>query len=118
MNLRVEGLTDTAYEGPINSGPRNITTASGGTHLCDGTNNGANPQPGNTPTDALDAAAKLAGFTYDGTFDPEFDDFFITTINGDTETATEFWGILGKASCYVLHCLSLSWQTALSVSQF
>jgi hypothetical protein len=97
VNLRIEGSTTTIYEGPINSGPRNITTASGGTHLCDGTNNGQNPQPGNTPTDALDAAAKLEGFTYDGTWDAAFDDYSITSIDGVTQTATEFWGILGKA---------------------
>ena len=28
------------------------------------------------------------------TFDPDFDDFFITSIGGESQTATEFWGIL------------------------
>ena len=28
------------------------------------------------------------------TFSPEFDDFFITSIGGESQTATEFWGIL------------------------
>ena len=28
------------------------------------------------------------------TFSTAFDDFFITSIGGDTQTATEFWGIL------------------------
>jgi hypothetical protein len=28
------------------------------------------------------------------TFDPEFDDFFITSIDNFNQTATEFWGIL------------------------
>ena len=93
-NLRIEGLTNTIYEAPILSGPRFITTASGGTHLCDGTNLGANPQPGNTPTDALDAASDLADFTYDGTFFPQFDDFFITRIASSAETSTQFWGLL------------------------
>jgi len=94
VNLRIEGENSTFYEAPIISGPRTITTASGGTHLCDGTNLMANPEPGNTPTDALDAASKLAGFTYDGTFDTEFDDFFITRISTSTETSTMFWGLL------------------------
>ncbi|CAF9914429.1 MAG: hypothetical protein ALECFALPRED_009591 [Alectoria fallacina] len=94
VNIRIEGLNNTIYEAPIYSGPRNITTKSGGTHLCDGTNGGANPTPGNTCTDALDAASKLARFPYDGTFDAEFDDFFITSISTTTETATEFWGLL------------------------
>ena len=92
--LRVEGLKTTFYEAPIISGPRNITTASGGTHHCDGTNNGENPTPGNTPTDSLDAGAKFAGFTFDGTYSEQFDDFFITRIATDTQTATQFWGLL------------------------
>ncbi|MCJ1378986.1 hypothetical protein MMC17_002085 [Xylographa soralifera] len=93
VNLRIEGI-NTIYEAPIFSGPRNVTTPSGGTHLCDGTNDGANPTPGNTCTDALDAASKLARFPFDGTYDAEFQDFFITSISTTTETATEFWGLL------------------------
>lgn len=99
MNLRIEGADSTIYEKPIVSSPRNITTASGGSHLCNGENDGANPTPGATPTTALDAASKLpetigGGFGFDGTFDSEFNDFFITTIGDTTQTATEFWGLL------------------------
>lgn len=95
-NLRIEGDTDTIYEGPIRSGPRSITTPSGGTHLCDGTNNGANPTAEGTSTTALDSASNLCSFPYDGTFDSEFDDYFITSIGGSAETATEFWGLLNN----------------------
>ena len=35
----------------------------------------------------------LVGNRY-STFSTEFDDFFITSIGGDTQTATQFWGIL------------------------
>jgi len=42
----------------------------------------------------LDDAAKVAHFSFDGTFDAVFDDFSITSIGGDTETPTQFWGIL------------------------
>lgn len=94
VSLRIEGRTDTIYEGPIFSGPRNITTASGGTHLCDGTNNGANPKPGNTPTAALDAASKLAKFPFDGIYSSDVSDYFITSIGTSTQTASEFWGLL------------------------
>ncbi|MCJ1458922.1 hypothetical protein MMC28_009298 [Mycoblastus sanguinarius] len=94
VNIRIEGADNTIYEAPIYSGPRNVTTASGGTHLCDGTNDGANPTPSNTCTDALDASTKLIGQTFDGTYDPEFQDFFITRISTSQETATEFWGLL------------------------
>ncbi|KAL9016959.1 MAG: hypothetical protein Q9185_005698 [Variospora sp. 1 TL-2023] len=94
VNLRIEGATKAIYEAPILSGPRNITTASGGTHECDGTNNNANPTPGNTPTDALDAASKLLKFPYDGTYSPDFEDYFITSIGSSTQTSTQFWGLL------------------------
>ncbi|KAF8910413.1 hypothetical protein CPB84DRAFT_1842445 [Gymnopilus junonius] len=78
----------------LNAPTDNVTTPSGGNHHCDGTNNHANPRPGPTSTSALDDAAKRNGFSFDGTFDTTFDDFFITSIAGDTQTATEFWGIL------------------------
>ena len=94
VNLRIEGLTNTIYEAPIFSGPRNITTASGGTHPCTGTNLNANPNPGNTPTDALDAASKLLNFPYDATYSTTFEDYFITSIDGTTQTSTQFWALL------------------------
>jgi hypothetical protein len=93
--LRVEGGSEgTIFEGCVSSGPREITTPSGGTHECDGTNGGANPNPGATILSQLDQAATNDGFTYDGTFDTSFDDFFITRISQTSETATEFWGTL------------------------
>lgn len=94
VNLRIEGASETIYEAPILSGPRNITTPSGGTHKCDGTNLNANPNPGNTPTDALDAASKLLKFPYDGTYSDTFDDYFITSISTSTQTDSQFWGLL------------------------
>ena len=118
VNLRVEGSTTTIFEGTILTQGHNVTTASGGNHHCDGTNDNANPLPGPTCTSALDDAAKLHHFTFDGyvkyflishcgglgwlihdtirysTFSTEFDDFFITSIGGVTQTSTEFWGIL------------------------
>jgi hypothetical protein len=94
--LRIEGddSEGTIFEGCIVSGPRSITTSSGNTHLCDGTNNGANLTPGTTPSTQLDAAAALVGFTYDGTYDSQFQDFFITRIGQSRQTATQFWGLL------------------------
>ncbi|TDL28705.1 hypothetical protein BD410DRAFT_239413 [Rickenella mellea] len=94
VNLRVEGLDKTTFEGPIFTRGHNVTTASGGDHHCDGTNNGENPKPGPTCTSALDDASRRHGFTFDGTFFAEFDDFFITRIGPDTQTSTQFWGIL------------------------
>jgi hypothetical protein len=115
VNLRIEGASNhTIFEAPILTRGHNVTTASGGNHHCDGTNLNANPTPGATCTSALDDAAHLAHFTFDGyvasvnsissdikasslacsTFDTEFDDFFITRIAGSAETATQFWGLL------------------------
>jgi len=94
VNLRIEGSTSTIFEGPIMTRGHNVTTPSGGNHHCDGTNNNENPVPGPTCTSALDDASKLAKFPFDGTFSPEFDDFFITSIDHDAQTSTEFWGIL------------------------
>jgi len=97
--LRIEGndTEGTIFEGCIVAGPREITTASGGTHNCDGTNGGANADPGTVPTDQLDAASKLGeggSFSYDAVYYDSFDDFFITRIGASAQTADQFWGIL------------------------
>ncbi|MFI9012077.1 hypothetical protein ACIGNX_33040 [Actinosynnema sp. NPDC053489] len=94
VRLRVEGRSGTIFEAPVFTTPHDVTTPSGGTHHCDGTNNGTNPTPGPTATGALDDGARLGGFTFDGTYWASFDDFFITRVAGDEQTATEFWGIL------------------------
>ncbi|KAF8972319.1 hypothetical protein BDZ97DRAFT_1901378 [Flammula alnicola] len=94
VNLRIEGEDKTIFEGRVGTRGHNVTTASGGTHHCDGTNNNANPTPGATCTSALDDASKKHSFSFDGIFDSQFDDFGITSIGGDTQTATQFWGIL------------------------
>jgi hypothetical protein len=94
IKLRIEGATRTIYEGSIRTDGHEVTTASGGTHECDGTNNGANPTPGPTPTSALDSAAAKEGFTWDGTWFEEFGDYFIERVADSPQTSTEFWGVL------------------------
>lgn len=102
VNLRIEANTSTLYEGPITSGPRNITGFDGTgpvTYICDGAGAKPNPPPpGNTPTDALDAAAKIRGFTYDASFDGEFNDFDFTRIATSSRytdnTSFHYWGSL------------------------
>jgi hypothetical protein len=94
VNLRIEGAHHTIFEGTIVTMGHNVTTASGGNHHCDGTNNGENEFPGPTCTSALADAATAHGFQWDATFDAEFDDYFITSIGHSTETATQFWGLL------------------------
>ncbi|PFH53717.1 hypothetical protein AMATHDRAFT_951 [Amanita thiersii Skay4041] len=94
IHLRIEGATETIFDGPIFTTGHNVTTASGGTHHCDGTNNNQNPTPGPTCTSALDDAAAAHGFTWDGTFFDSFDDYLVTRIASDSETSTEFWSLL------------------------
>jgi len=95
VNIRIEGATHTIFEGTVLTKGHNVRTKSGGDHECNGLNNNANPTPGPTCTSALDDASENhRRFPFDGTFDPSFDDFFITSIGGSTQTATEFWGLL------------------------
>ncbi|CAE6480634.1 hypothetical protein ACGC1H_003516 [Rhizoctonia solani] len=93
--VRIEGLATTVFEGSVVTNGRDVKTASGGSHHCDGTNNGQNPVPGATCTSALADVAALSGvITWDGTWDANFDDFFVTRIAGSLQTSTQFWGLL------------------------
>ncbi|WFB06248.1 DUF4430 domain-containing protein [Streptomyces sp. LX-29] len=94
VTLTVKGPNNsTIFNGSIKTTGHTVTTASGGTHRCDGTNNGANPKPGATPTAALDDAAKKKGFTWDGVWYPSFDDYFVSTIAGKNGGNEAYWNI-------------------------
>jgi hypothetical protein len=86
VNLRVEGSSETLFDGPLTTDGHDVTTVSGGTHKCDGTNGAKNPAAGPSMTAALDDGAKVAGFDFDGTYDSGFDDFFLSRIGPDTNT--------------------------------
>jgi Carboxypeptidase regulatory-like domain len=94
VRVRVEGATRTIFDRPILVAGGTVTTASGGTHKCDGTNDGANPKPVPVPTAALADAALLGGFTFDAAWYPEFEDYLVTRIAETSETSTEYWGTL------------------------
>ncbi|CUA74630.1 hypothetical protein RSOLAG22IIIB_05638 [Rhizoctonia solani] len=94
VNVRIEGATSTIFEGTVITKGRDVKTPSGGSHHCDGTNNGQNPAPGPTCTSALADVADLSGIKWDGTWDANFDDFFVTRIGGSTQTSSQFWGLL------------------------
>ena len=107
VNVRVEGASQTLFEGPVATYGHPVTSASGGTHQCDGTNNHANPSPGATLLTSLADAVATVGTTWDATFDTQFDDYFVSRIGPDAQTATQFWGTLDN------------WQfTSLSDCQF
>jgi hypothetical protein len=94
VTVRVEGATNTIFEFPVVTYGHDVTTSSGGTHHCDGTNNGTNPTPGPTATGALDNGAHVGGFTWDGTYFPSFDDYLVSRVAGESQTDTQFWGLL------------------------
>lgn len=66
VKLTVQGPDGVLFKGKIKTKGHDVTTVTGGTHKCDGTNGGANPSAVPTPTAALDDAAKKKHFTWDG----------------------------------------------------
>ncbi|MGW7353403.1 DUF4430 domain-containing protein [Streptomyces sp. NPDC054784] len=93
VNLTVQGPDSAVFDGTVSTTGHDVTTASGGTHPCDGTNNGANPSPGPTPTAALDDASTAEGFDWDGTWYASFEDYFVSTVDGHTGGAEAYWNI-------------------------
>ena len=91
INLRVEGQSQTLFDGAVTTDGHDVTTPSGGTHPCDGTNNGAHPSAGPTAIAALDDAARVNGFTWDGRWFPDFEDFLVSRVAGESETRSQFW---------------------------
>ena len=92
VNLRVEGQSQTIFDGPVTTDGHQITTPSGGTHPCDGTNNGAHPSPVPTATAALDDGARLNNLTWDADWFASFNDFIVTRVAGEAATSSQFWG--------------------------
>ncbi|KAI0252210.1 hypothetical protein BJV78DRAFT_359031 [Lactifluus subvellereus] len=93
VNLRIEGKTKTIFEGTVYTCGHRVTTPSGGTRHCNGTNNDTNPCTGPTCTTALDDGNKVAKYGFDGTYSEEYDDFFITSIGIEKPTYPDFWAI-------------------------
>ncbi|MEX2196838.1 MAG: hypothetical protein WD844_16310 [Thermoleophilaceae bacterium] len=87
VDLRVEGATQTLYEGPVVTDGHQIDKGDG-PHPCDGTNGDANATPGPTMTSALDDSE----LDWAGTWFSDFDDFGIDRIGPDASDASRFWG--------------------------
>ena len=95
VNLRVEGVSQTLFEGPVTTYGHAIQAASDSTsRLCDGTNDGANPSPGGTATTALVDGLSTVDTSWDGTWVAPFSDYTVTRIGPDSKTNTQFWGLL------------------------
>jgi hypothetical protein len=93
VNLRVEGVTGTIFEGPVTTDVHTVSTPSDGQQrTCDGT--GANNPSGPTATGALDDASRLAGFGWDGTWDNGFKDYYYDQIGPDRiDRDTHYWSL-------------------------
>ena len=75
VNLRVEGVADTIFDGPVVTDAHRTTTPSDGVaRPCDGTNSGGAPAP--TAIGALDDASKAGGFAWDANWDSGFGDYY------------------------------------------
>jgi len=114
VDVRIEGKTSTIFDGPVTTDGKTVTTASGGTHACDGTNAGASPVPAATATSALDDAAIKGGFTWDATWYAAGSEYFISRIAGESEIDAPFppggqyWGLfLNGETTFVGGCQSL-----------
>jgi hypothetical protein len=94
VTVRVEGPASTIYEGAVTTEGHTVTTESGGTHKCNGTNDGVYPEPVPVATAALDTAAKADGFTWNGPWVSSFEDYDVTRIANTIQTETEFWELL------------------------
>lgn len=93
VDVRIEGRSSTIFFGPVTTDAKVVSPATGGDHLCDGTNGGAGTTPGPTPTTALDDAAIKGGFDWDGTWYDGFGDYGVERIAGESQTSSEFWGV-------------------------
>ena len=75
VNLRVEGISDTIFDGPVVTDSHQTTTPTDGvSRPCDGTNNGGAPAP--TAIGALDDGSKAGGFVWDAQWDTGFKDYY------------------------------------------
>ncbi len=94
VNLRIEGLSSTIYEGPVTTDARTFAKDAAGPQACDGTNGGANPSPGPTMTSALEDGQAPGHYTWGGTWFAGFGDFGIDRIGPDASdnANSRYWG--------------------------
>jgi hypothetical protein len=97
VNVRIEGNTETLFEGPVSVTPHNVQATSDTVERrCDGINklDPWNVVPNPTATSASVDAMSLLGETFDGQWYPGYDDYFIKRFGPDAEKEGKSWGIL------------------------
>lgn len=92
VDVRIEGANRTVFEGPVDSGVRQVKASSdaGGPRTCDGTNNGANSTAGPTATSVAVDALALQGQDFDGRWYPGFQDYLISRFGPESSRS---WGV-------------------------
>jgi hypothetical protein len=106
VNLRVEGSTQTLFEGPVTTDARTLVTTSDPApgHPCDVADNGPTPPGGTTsgtPTTALYDAAGANGLAFDAqwfgsTQFGDVNDYFVSKVGSDANKGSpgfESWGL-------------------------
>ena len=97
VGVRVEGRSETLFEGPILTDGHNVRAASDTKpRRCNGLNNDQNPTPGPTPTAATVDAMAILGEDFDGRWYAEpFEDYLVERWGPEAEDegAGEFWGV-------------------------
>ncbi|MFE4308799.1 DUF4430 domain-containing protein [Streptomyces sp. NPDC056891] len=93
VTVTVQGPDGLLFQKKIFTWGHDVTTATGGTHKCDGTNGSAHATKVPTPTAALDHAAKRNGFSWDGTWYASFDDYAVETVKGVNGGGSAYWSI-------------------------
>jgi hypothetical protein len=97
VDVRVEGATQTLFEGPVRSSGNPVRAASDSQQRhCDGTNNSQHPTPGATATGTAVEGLRTAGMDFDARWFPGFDDYYLTRFGPDAENvdAYAFWGVI------------------------
>jgi hypothetical protein len=97
VNVRIEGNTETLFEGPVSVTPHGVKATSDTVERpCNGINSldpwNTTPEP--TPTSSAVDAMSLIGETFDGQWYPGFNDYFIKSFGPDAEKGGKSWGIL------------------------
>jgi len=97
VNVRIEGDTETLFEGPILTDGHKVKGLSDSQwRRCNGLNAGANATAGPTPTTSSVDAMRIAGEPFDASWYAQYDDYFITRWGPDLqdELEYEYWGIV------------------------
>jgi prenyltransferase beta subunit len=98
VNVRIEGKSETLFEGPIWTEGHDVKASSDSqARPCDGTNDHQHATPGAAPTASAVDAMRIIGETFDAQwYGSSFDDYFLTRFGPDEKSTTEgaYWGIL------------------------